>query len=327
MRRRLAAWIGIAAVLTSCGRRLDLPQEPDATGIPAGEVAYVKKYTWNGVRPLADVVLTSGQILYGVEDSTRVVAYFSDTASPRENTARSLPPPGQYAGQDLGKPVQICEGAENTLWVAYVAPFPILVQFDIATATRLASGVVRDLLMRDIGGIAADPDSGYVYVADPISNTIVKYAPSATGGRRVAVLATEGSGDGFVQQPHGLFFFQDSLLVADSGKGWLQVLSADVPRSGRGQVRGLESAPLALRDPRDVWVDATGFFYVADSDNDRVLKLARSGAIREVVTELDPESAVRPRTMTASQTLVWVADPGRERLTIYQINTITEELP
>lgn len=314
-------------MLAGCGRRIDLPQEPDQTGIPAGEVAYVKKYAWNGVPSLVDLVLTRGQILYGVRDSSRVIAYFSDTATPRENTARSLPAPGQFAGQDLGKPVQICEGAQNTLWVAYLQPFPILVQFDITSASRIGSGVVRDILTRDVGGIAADADSGYVYVADPMSNTIVKYEPSSTGGRRVAVLATEGNGDGFVQQPRGLFFFQDSLLVADSGKGWLQVISADVPRTGRGQVAGPESAPLVLRDPRDVWVDDAGFFYVTDSDNGRVLKLSRRGEIREIVTELDPESAVRPLTMTASNTLVWVVDPPRQRLTIYQINTVTEELP
>jgi hypothetical protein len=278
---------------------------------------------------LGDLVLTRGQVLFGIADSARVTSWFSDTAEPRENSARSLPADVRLGADRLERPAQICEGAHNSLWVAFTRPWPVVVQFDLSTSPpRLVDSTwVRQDSIRVFGGIAADPDSHYVYVADAGRSTITKYAPPAGGGRRVTVLASQGNGDHFVQQPRGLFFFQDSLLVADTGKSWLQVLHADVPSSGRGQITGPESAPLQLNAPTDVWMDAAGFYYVTDTGNARVLKLTRQGIVKEVVTELDPESPPAPPTLVATARLVWVVDPSRARLTIYQINTESEELP
>jgi DNA-binding beta-propeller fold protein YncE len=224
--------------------------------------------------------------------------------------------------------VQICAGAGSTLWVAYSFPVSIVAQFDVgsSTVTPIAAGLVRDEGILEFGGIAADPDSGFVYVSDPIRNTIAKYAPSADGGRRVALLATAGTGDGFVQRPHGLYAFGDSLLVADTGKSWIQVLSADVPLSGR-QVAGPSDALLDLRAPLDVWVDSNGYFYVADTGNNRVLQLGSAGDLREVVTETDPDAPALPISVAANPTQVWVPDPITGRLVVYQINTNIEELP
>lgn len=310
-----------------CSTRLDLPQEPETTGNPGGEVAYVKKYLWEEMQPIADLVLTRGQSLYGVADSSAVLCWFSDTALPRLNPGRSIPL-AVLGGDTLRGPVRICEGSENTLWVAYRSPQPTIVQWDIAvTPPAVAVDWIRDANIGGFGGIAADPDSDFIYVADAEKSTIAKYAPSASGGHRVTVLATQGNGDFFVQQPGGLYYFSDSLLVADTGKSWLQVMHADVAGAGRGQVRGPADDPLQLRGPADVWVDASGYYYVAESDGARVLKLTREGAVKEIVTEYDPEAAEKPNTLAASDTEVWVVDPERSRLTIYQINTEDEELP
>jgi DNA-binding beta-propeller fold protein YncE len=189
------------------------------------------------------------------------------------------------------------------------------------------SGVVR-LAARfgAFGAIAADDDSGFVYVADADSNQILKYAPSRTGGERVALLATVGTGDYYVKQPHGLFWFADSLLVADTGNDAIKVISADTPFAGRGLVTGPTGDPLQLADPLDVWVDMAGFFYVADTGNSRVVKLTPQGKIKEVVTEFDREAARAPSALAATNEQVWVVDPERRRLTIYRINT-GEELP
>jgi len=331
IRNRRMGTMGVAAVLLglACGRPLDLPQEPDTTGNPLGEVAYVRKYLWEGLGRIDDLVLTGGLVLYGVEDSARVQCWFSDTVTPRLNPGRSIPPIVTVDGDTLRGPVRICEGANNTLWVAYRAPRPTIVQWDIAVVppAKVDSGVVRDDSIQVFGGIAADPDSGYVYVADAGRSRIGKYAPSATGGRRIALLATQGNGDHFVQQPQGIFFFQDSLLVADTGKGWIQVLGADVPLSGRGQVTGPEDARLILQSPLDVWVDALGMFYVVDTGGGRTLQLDVQGAIEEIVTEFDTDPAPAPNTLAATAEEVWVVDPDGGRLSIYLINTATEELP
>jgi len=229
----------------------------------------------------------------------------------------------------LRAPVQLCEGLGSTLWVAYSQPRPTLLQWNVGVVPPVPvdSGLVRDAAFRRFGGIAADPDSNLVYVSDDSMSTITKHAPSRTGGHRIAILASQGNGDHFVQKPHGLYAFGDSLLVADTGKNWLQVLSSRVPFSGRGQVTGTTEQPLLLLNPRDVWIDPNGFFYVTDTGNARVLKLTGSGAVKEVVTALDADAALRPNTLAATDTQVWVVDPDRGRLTIYQLNTASEGLP
>jgi hypothetical protein len=316
------AFLGLA--MGACSSvRPEMPPEPDQGGVPTGEIAYVVQYRWSDVPKITDMVLVSG-ILYGIEDSTRVTAYLSNKADPVVNAGLSLPDSVVVNGERVGRPVQLAEGPASTLWVAYLDPNPQLVQFTISPPQTTGLRV-RNAAIRAIGGIAADRDSDFVYVADPVANTITKYAPSEAGGARVAVLATEGNGDHFVREPHGLYYFSDSLLVADTAKGWLQVLSADVPFSGRGQVLGPLEAPLVLQNPVDVWLDKSGRFYVAESGD--VLQVNSAGVIKEIVTELDPEPGQTPPAVVANTTQVWVPDPARNRLTIYQINTVGEGLP
>jgi sugar lactone lactonase YvrE len=330
-RRRRTA-LGLAALVTAmaagCSGRLDLPQEPDVQGGPTGDIAYVKKYAWEGLGRISDLVLTRGQNLYGVEDSSRVTCWFSDTAVPRPNPGRSIPD-ATLEGAPLGQPVRISEGHGNTLWVAYRSPRPLVVQWNIGVVPPVVvdSGFVRLDTLAVFGGIAADTDSDFVYIADSQASTITKWKPTALGGRRVTTLATQGNGDHFVQSPNGIFFFSDSLLVADTGKDWLQVLDADVPRAGRGQVTGPVGDPLQVHAPLDVWVDGAGYFYVADADNARVVQLTSAGVVKRVVTQYDADAPLVPNTLAASETEVWVVDPQRLRLTIYQINTTGEELP
>ena len=328
MRHRFGVF-ALVALAAGCGRKLDLPAEPEVPGTPTGQVTYVRQYLWEDMPELTDVVVTRDGILFGIVDSTRVNAYFSDNDMPRINPSRSIPHPVTIAGLEMELPVQICEGAGSTLWVAYLLPVPTVAQFDVSSSpvVPIAAGLVRDGGIVEIGGIAADPDSGFIYVSDVYRSTIAKYAPAADGGRRVATLATAGNGDGFVQRPHGLFVFGDSLLVADTAKSWIQVLSADVPGAGRGQVLGPRDARLELRTPLDVWVDRNGYFYVADTGNNRVLQLGSAGDIREIVTETDPEAPELPISLAASTTQVWVPDPMTGRLIVYQINTNIEELP
>jgi hypothetical protein len=311
-----------------CGKPMDLPQEPEATG--TGELAYTLKYSpWTGVGHLGDLTLVEGT-LYAVQDSARVEAWYSDNDVPRPNAERAIPPTTQD-GAPLREPVRVCAGASGTLWVAYRKPRPTIVQWriDVKPPDRvgLDSSVVRLDSTVVLGGLAADPDSFFVYVADVAGDVVTKYRPSAAGGRRIAHLATGGTGDRFVREPHGLYLFGDSLLVADTGNNRIQVLSADVPLAGRGEVLGPPDARLVLRGPLDVWVDGAGVFYVADTGASRVVQLRSSGAVKEVVTEFDAAAARAPNTLVADEIQVWVADPDAGRLSIYWINTGGEDLP
>jgi hypothetical protein len=321
-RRHIGAILVVLAL--GCTSRLPLPEEPEQEAVGGGEIAYVVQYRWEGVPHFGDIVLASG-ILFVIEDSTRIRAYLSETEDPTVNEGFSFSDPIVVGDETLSRPVQLAEGSNNTIWVAFLEPDMRLVQFQIKSPPEPTGLWVQDGSFEEFGGIAADGDSGFVYVSDALANTIVKYAASDTGGARVALLASEGNGDNFVREPRGIFCFGDSLLVADSGKDWLQVLDADVPFSGRGQVQGPPDAPLVLHTPVDVWVDRSGRYYVAEQGG--VLQITSDGRVKEDVTELDPQAAMPPQSLAANTTQVWVPDPVKQTCTIYQINTATEGLP
>jgi hypothetical protein len=77
----------------------------------------------------------------------------------------------------------------------------------------------------------------------------------------------------------------------------------------------------------DVWVDAAGVYYVADTLNDRVLQIDEDGVVLEDVTSLDPLATPAPQSVVANRTQVWVPNPADSRLTVYQINTASGGLP
>lgn len=318
--------LALAIVVTGCAESFVIPDEPDTGDVPVGEVAYVVQYEWENVPAFTDLALVNG-ILFAIQGDTLVSAWLSDTAEGRENSGFSLVYPVELNGRTYARPVQLCAGSGNTLWVAYQEP-PAVLQFTLSASPPTPTGqYVRLAAASDIGGVAADLDSGFVYVADAAANTIGKFEASDSGGRRIVFVATEGNGDGFVREPHGIFWFDDQLLVADTGKSWLQLIDADVPQGGPGQISGPETNPLQLHSPLDVWVDAAGVYYVADTAKDRVLQVDDEGVVLEDVTLLDPLSALAPRSVVANRTQVWVPNAAEHRLTVYQINTASEGLP
>jgi hypothetical protein len=317
----------VAAIcLQGCAESFVIPDEPDTGGIPVGEVAYVVQYEWEDVPAFGDLALVGG-ILFAIQGDSLVSAWLSDSADGRENSRFTLPYPVVHQGRTYSRPVHLCGGPNNTLWVAFQQP-PSVVQFTLSASPPAPTGLFVNLIpAASVGGITADPDSGFVYVADAVANRISKFQPNASGGRLVIHVATQGNGDGFVREPHGIFWFDDQLLVADTGKSWLQLIDADTPQAGPGQISGPAEAPLQLRDPIDVWVDAAGYFYVTDTSNSRVLQVDEAGLVREDVTQLDPLSANAPTSVVANRTQVWVPNAAEKRLTVYQINTANEGAP
>lgn len=317
----------LAAIwLQGCAESFVIPDEPDSGGIPIGEVAYVVQYEWEDVPAFGDLALVGG-ILFAIQGDSLVSAWLSDSATGRENGRFSLPYPVVHLTKTYSKPVHLCGGRNNTLWVAFQEP-PSLVQFTLNAAPPVPTGLLVTLSSQAIiGGITADLDSGFVYVADVVANRISKFEPNESNGKLVIHIATQGNGDGFVREPHGIFWFDDQLLVADTGKSWLQLIDADRPGEGPGQISGPAEMPLTLRSPMDVWVDASGYFYVADTASDRVVQVEEDGLLREDVTQLDPLSASAPISVVANRTQVWVPNAAEHRLTVYQINTANEGAP
>lgn len=312
----------VALLAAGCGDRIPLPAEPEDSGGFTGEIAYKLQYRWLGMPTVTDMVLASG-ILFAIEDSAHVRAYLSDKADPVINQGFNFPDSIVVGDDVLTVPVQLAVGTQGkTLWIAFAGD-SLVQEFRIASPPQATDRWVAADSVAEFGGLAADND--YVYIADAERNEISKFEPSEDGGSLVAVLATEGTGDTFVQEPRGLFFFGDSLLVADAANSRVQVIHAGQPHTGRGEVRDPTGEPLGLIRPIDVWMDRAGIFYVAERG--RVTQITPLGIIKEVVTEQDPESAAFPSSVVSNTTQVWVPDPDQACLTVYQINTVAEELP
>ena len=54
-RRAAALWLLAGLLAPACGRRIDLPGEPDPTGTPSGQIAYVIKAAWRHVPAISDI--------------------------------------------------------------------------------------------------------------------------------------------------------------------------------------------------------------------------------------------------------------------------------
>jgi sugar lactone lactonase YvrE len=143
-------------------------------------------------------------------------------------------------------------------------------------------------------GVAVDPTTGKLFVADGDNNRILRYASAAalaSGASAEAVLGqdlflTNGTAttqDG-LWTPFGLYCDSNGTLwVADSGNHRvLRYDSAATKLNGAnangvlGQAvfttKGAADAANQMKAPQAVWVDANGNLWVADTGNHRVLK-------------------------------------------------------
>ena len=128
-------------------------------------------------------------------------------------------------------------------------------------------------------GIAVD-DMGHVYVADELNHRIQKFS---SHGRLLGVLGgTPGVGNGQFNAPYGVAVdgFGD-VYVADTRNNRIQKLSptgrflARWGRNGGDGSSGTGSGEFS--SPRGIAVDDLGHVYVADHDNNRVVKLSPTG--------------------------------------------------
>ena len=133
-------------------------------------------------------------------------------------------------------------------------------------------------------GIAVD-DMGHVYVADELNHRIQKFS---SHGRLLGVLGgTPGVGNGQFNAPYGVAVdgFGD-VYVADTRNNRIQKLSptgrflARWGRNGGDGSSGTGSGEFS--SPRGVAVDDLGHVYVADHDNNRVVKLSPTGRVMAI---------------------------------------------
>ncbi|HKQ58520.1 MAG TPA: hypothetical protein VJY35_11685 [Candidatus Eisenbacteria bacterium] len=208
-----------------------------------------------------------------------------------------------------------------------------------------------DTSMAYVQGIAAD-DQGRVYVSgssiellpDPQDARILTrsfvfqvrryhpvspgapedpYMPGDTLWRRDATpYIEEGSGLASTLDPRGLYFVASGitsgprLYYADLGKNWVQAFASIATAFKVDAARDTN-----LAGPEDVTADRAGFFYVADTGNQRVLRFDQYGAfIQQVNVELDDAGLplVSPVAVAADDSLVYVGDRQTGKVVRYQ---------
>ena len=133
-----------------------------------------------------------------------------------------------------------------------------------------------------LGGLAADPTTSSLYIADSLNHVIVRMNTST--GEQLAEYATS---EPPLDKPYGVAVdgVRQRLYVADTGNSRVVVLDSV---TGAQLAVYVTSEP-ALSLPMDVALDAAGCMYVADAGNDRVVKLdGTSGAVVGVFTASGP---------------------------------------
>jgi len=226
--RRAGGALALLVLLASgCGNRTELPQETKGGAIPATNTYNVKQ-VWSGFAGASDILLTSGsQVFVAFPAENEVRGYYRTSVDPRPNGV-------VIAGE---QPTYLAEIAGRELAIAEQDPVRggRVRVVDLRSLEEVAA--FSDTSWVLLGGIAAD-DSSHIYVSDREADVIRKYART---GELLATVAEPGSGAGYVDQPGGLEWRPDRLLVADTGKNWAQVLDPDRPNTAEYFLTGSDN--------------------------------------------------------------------------------------
>lgn len=314
-RRALGIGAGVALaalLLLGCGQQFDLPAQPDKP-IPIPEPGtYNLKTTWTLAAP-GDLAVF-GLYLFVIEAQERLEVYYTTRYSPQR-------PPMVSAFTGLVAPVQVAVTKRDSLFVVVADSGDMRCKvYYWLGGPPLQS--FTDSAWVELSGLAVDEDLT-LYVADAARDTVMAYD---RWGHRKRIVSDYGTGSGYVIDPHGMAYNGEWLVVADTGKNWVQRLVPDTTNIAAilepiGREEGLLDAPL------DVAADRQGeFIYVADTGHDRVLRFLTTGAFSDTVyspekIDLAPPLTA-PRWVCSEDSLVFISDPARDRLLLLELKAL-----
>ncbi len=178
-------------------------------------------------------------------------------------------------------------------------------------------------------GVAQDPSSGWVFVADSGHDVIHQVFYSGSALTFNSNFGGVGTGNGQFNNPTGLACdWGGNLYIADTGNNRIQVFHYD---AGSGhwfyssQFNGIYNG-LSLNHPTAIVVTTTGGagnIYIADSGNNRIVELNHSGTYVTSFTGSDitptpglnnPMGVTVDLTTGSGNPQIYVADTGNNRI-------------
>lgn len=194
------------------------------------------------------------------------------------------------------------------------AELGVVVRLDGRGEPRLVIG--RGLLKRPTG-LARDPRSGLLFVADTYAHDIKVFDNS---GALVRVIGRRGEGYGEFNFPTHLAFAQGELYVTDTLNSRIQIFSADGDVLNRKfGSRGLYLGNLVR--PKGVAVDREGNVYVVESYHDSLLVFSGRGELLLAIggTGTSPGQFYLPSGVWVdAKNRVFVADMFNGRVVLFQ---------
>jgi streptogramin lyase len=117
--------------------------------------------------------------------------------------------------------------------------------------------------------------AGNIYVSDTGNQRIMKWAPGATSGIRVAGASANTSGPNSLSNPQGIWVdAAGNIFIADSENHRIQKKAPNSNSITVAGGNGNGAAAKQLNFPYDVSVNANGLIYAADTKNHRIMRWA-----------------------------------------------------
>jgi DNA-binding beta-propeller fold protein YncE len=306
--------VGAAAYLLLGRERAPAPPtatEPAPSDLP--EFLYaVAPEEGDPFRPRGAIIVED--IAY-VADSEGARVVVLDLLAGRETALRFIPIVPERPGDALGRrpqPAGIAALPDGTLAVTDAANGRV---WRVGTDGSFLGDLIpeQELERADLGvpvGLAADESR--IYVTDVGDQTVKLFTAT---GRFVRRLGGEGFRPGRLSFPHGVLVAGESLYIADSNNGRVQVVDADgTPLHSLGEGPGDED----MRLPRGLAVDREGRLHVVDTFAQVVLVYSGESLRHVYGTGEEGQGALAlPEGVAVSADRIVVSDAGNQRLAVF----------
>lgn len=151
------------------------------------------------------------------------------------------------------------------------------------------------------------------------------YMPGANWHRDTTWVVLDGTGTSSVSDPRGMTWTPiagGAVFVADRGNNKAKLIGTSAPGLGFVKLDGSETPTgTSFNGPQGVAMDAAGYLYIVDRQNQRVLRYFRDGTyIQDVNVEKNSDNQwlLDPVAVGVDDSLAYVADFGRSQVIRYK---------